>query len=141
MRYALFLAAAAMWAQTKVSPAQLQIKPVQNLSLAVVDQKGKLTTATIGNGLTIMPSADGTYFLSCTYQQGGLPGRVTLKAQGQVVTLDGMPRAIDIYRNGVLMSPDDGDYSLSQVGGKTTITFSAAQPLDPSDIIRAIYWQ
>lgn len=141
MKYALFLLAATLAAQTKVSPAQLQIKPVTNLSVIVVDQKGKLNTATIGNGLTIMPSSDGTYFLSCTYQQGGLPGRVTLKAQGQVATLDGMPRAIDIYRNGVLMSPDDGDYSIQQTDGKTTITFSDAQPLDPTDIIRAIYWQ
>lgn len=130
-----------VFGQTVVKPAQVGLKPAGQLSFAVVEPNGKLNTAAIGNGLTITRTADGGYFLSCIYSKDGLPNRVTVKPVGQVVTMDGMPRLVDIYRNGVLMSPDDGDYTLQQVDGKTTITFSASQQIDPTDVIRAVYWK
>lgn len=135
------LFALSLFGQTTVKPAQIGIKPSSQLSLVVIDAGGRISTAYVGNGITVMPSTDGKYFLSCIYATGGLPGRATLKPEGQRAVLQGMPRVIDIYRNGLLMSPDDGDYSIQQVGGKTEITFSDAQKLDPSDVIRAIYWQ
>lgn len=141
MKLATCLFAVSLFGQTTVKPAQLGVKPTGQLSLIVVDGSGKINTAFVGNGITVLPTQDGKFFLSCTYATGGLPGRATLKPEGQVVTLPSMPRLIDIYRNGVLMSPDDGDYQIQQVGGKTTITFSDAQKIDASDVIRAIYWQ
>lgn len=128
-------------AQTKVQPTQLNVKPAPQLSLAVVDQKGGLSTAVIGNGLVISKSTEGAYSLSCTYASGSIPSRATVKFEGQVGTLKGMPRYLDVYRNGVLMSPEDGDYTIQQMGGSTTITFSGAQALEPTDIIRVVYWQ
>ena len=130
-----------VFGQTTVKPAQLGVKPPGQLSLIVIEAGGKINTAFVGNGITVSPTSEGKFFLSCTYATGSLPLRATLKPEGQVATLPSMPRLIDIYRNGVLMSPDDGDYQIQQVGGKTTITFSDAQKLDPSDVIRAIYWQ
>jgi len=140
MRYALFLLAATLAAQTTVKPAQLGAKSAGQLALIVVEPSGKANTAVLGSGLTVLPTQDGRYFLSCTYASGSIPKRATVKFEGQVGILQGMPRYLDVYRNGILMSPEDGDYSIQQVDGKTTITFADGQKLDPSDVIRAVFW-
>lgn len=137
--FALCFAALAV-AQTKVKPTQLEVKPAMQLSLAVVDQRGTLNTAIVGNGLNISKTSDGTYYLSCMYASGSIPARTSVKFEGQIGVLSGMPRYLDVYRNGLLMSPEDGDYSIQQVDNKTTITFSDLQKLDPTDIVRIVYW-
>lgn len=134
------LFACSLFGQTNIKLSQVAAPAKNTPVLAIVDGNGRMNIAYIGNGLTVTLTADNAYFLSCTYASGSIPKRVTLKLDGQTAKLEGMPRYIDVYRNGLLLSPEDGDYKIQQAGGTTTITFTGQQ-IDASDVIRAVYWQ